>query len=67
VEKYRITIIGEATSSLSRQQLESRLVVGLYDLESEEKVSDGETDDLEIIDYELTEAIPIADADVGPK
>ena len=59
MEKYRITIIAEATSSFSKNELESRLVASLFDVETEEKVSDGETDQFEVIDYELTEAIPI--------
>lgn len=59
MEKYRITIIAEATSSFSRKELESRLVASLFNVETEEKVSDGETEQFEVIDYELTEVIPI--------
>ena len=56
---YRITIIAEVASSLPRKDLEEKLVVSLFDLESEEKTSDGENDQLEVVDYELTEATPI--------
>jgi len=62
MDKYRITIIAEATSSLSRNELESRLVASLFDLETEEKASDGDSNELQIFDYELTEAIPIRES-----
>jgi len=54
---YRITILADVTSSLSREDLESKLVISLFDIETEHKVSDGESGRLEVIDYELTEAI----------
>lgn len=57
--KYRITIVAEAKSSLCKSDLETRLVASLFDIETERKVSDGDNDQLEIKDYELTEAIPI--------
>jgi hypothetical protein len=57
--KYRITIVAEANSSLCKSDLETRLVASLFDIETEQKVSDGDNDQLEIEDYELTEAIPI--------
>jgi len=56
---YRITIIAEAVSSLPRKDLEAKLVAALFDVETEEKISDGDNQQLEIVDYELTEAIPI--------
>jgi len=56
---YRITIIAEARSCLSDKELENRLVASLFDVETEEKLSDGESDQLEILDYELVEAVPI--------
>jgi len=62
MDKYRITIIAEATSSLSINELESRLVASLFDLETEEKASDGDSNELQIFDYELTEAIPIRES-----
>ena len=60
MEKYRITIIAEGMSSLPKADLESKLVASLFDIEKEEKVADGEGNELEIINYELTEAIPIS-------
>ena len=57
--KYMIRIIAEVNSSLSKTDLESRLVASLFDVESEEKVSDGDNDQIEVGDYELTEAITI--------
>jgi len=60
MEQYRITIIDEVMSSLSKTDLESKLVASLFGIENEDKVADGESNELEIIDYELTEAIPIS-------
>lgn len=57
--KYRITIVAEANSSLCKSDLETRLVASLFDIETEQKVSDGDNDQLEIEDYELTEATAI--------
>jgi len=59
MQNYRITIVAEATSSLSKRDLESRLVASLFDVETEQKISDGDNDNLHIVDYELTEAMPI--------
>ncbi len=59
MENYRITIMAEVVSSLPREDLEAKLVAALFDIETEVKISDGDNDQLEIVDYELTEAIPI--------
>ena len=59
MRKYRINIIANVVSSLKRNDLESKLVAGLFNLETELKTSDGENDSFEIVDYELTEATPI--------
>jgi len=56
---YKITISAKAVSSLPRKDLEGKLVAALFDIETEEKISDGDNEQLEIVDYELTEAIPI--------
>jgi hypothetical protein len=56
---YRITILANVESSLTREALESKLVISLFDIETEEKTSDGQSDQLEVMDYELTEAMPI--------
>jgi len=57
---YKIKIIAEARSSLLKSDLESKLVVSLFDVETEQKVADGENKQLEIVDYELTKAVPIS-------
>lgn len=56
---YQIIIVAEATSSLSRKELKEKLVASLFDIETGEKISDGDGEQLEIVDYELTEAIPV--------
>ena len=59
MERYRITINAEVASSLTRTDLEAKLVASLFDIETEEKTSDGQSVQLEVVDYELTQAIPI--------
>ncbi len=59
MQNYRINILADVISSLSIEDLESSFVISLFDIETEQKVSDGEGEQLEVIDYELTEAIPI--------
>ena len=62
MENYRITIMAEVVSSLPRKELEEKLVAALFDIETEVKISDGDNDQLEVVDYELTEAIPIGES-----
>lgn len=59
MSNYQITIIALVNSSLPKEELESRLVASLFDVETEQKTSDGDNDNLHIVDYELTEAVPI--------
>ena len=59
---YRITIIARAVSSLMRKDLEAKLVAALFDIETEAKTSDGDNKQFEIVDYELTAAIPIGES-----
>ena len=59
MSNYQITIIANANSSLSKEELESMLVASLFDVDTEEKTSDGENSNLQIVDYELTEAVRI--------
>lgn len=59
MKNYRITITATVISSLSRKDLETKLVASLFDIENEMKISDGDSSQLEVVDYELTEAIPI--------
>ena len=58
---YRITVVATAVSSLPRKELEEKLVAALFDVETEVKISDGDDEQFEIVDYELTEAIPIGE------
>lgn len=53
---YNINIKAEISSNLSKEELEKQLVVALYDTETQFSKLDGVDDDLEVIDYELTEA-----------
>ena len=59
MERYRVTINAEVASSLPRMDLEAKLVASLFDIETGEKISDGQSVQLEVVDYELTQAIPI--------
>lgn len=62
MENYRITIMAKVVSSLPRRDLEAKLVAALFDIETEVKISDGENEQFEVVDYELTEAIPIGES-----
>ena len=59
MENYRITITAEVISSLPREDLEAKLVISLFDIETGEKVSDGDNEQFQVVDYQLTEAAPI--------
>jgi len=56
---YNIDINAQIESKLSEKELRSRLVIALYDVESQYSKLDGVDDDLEVIDYERTDATPI--------
>lgn len=56
---YRIIVTATVISSLPRKDLENKLVVSLFDMETEMKISDGDNNQIEIVDYKLTEAIPL--------
>jgi hypothetical protein len=51
--------MAEASSSFAKNDLESRLVASLFDIESGRKVAGGDSREFEVEDYELTEAILI--------
>lgn len=59
MENYRITIMAKVVSSLPKEDLEAKLVAALFDIETGEKISDGDNEQFEIVDYELTEAVSI--------
>ena len=65
MNNYRINIIAEVMLPLSKNELESKLVVSLFDVETHEKISDGESKKFEVIDYEITEAISILNTKNG--
>lgn len=54
MNKYRITIVAQCNSVLPKKDLESRLVASLFDVETEEKISDGDSKKFEIVDYLTT-------------
>ncbi|MCK4553889.1 hypothetical protein KAU19_02920 [Candidatus Parcubacteria bacterium] len=56
---YDININAQVESKLSAKELRSQLVIALYDVESQYSKLDGVDDDLEVVDYEITDAIPI--------
>jgi len=56
---YDINIRASVESKLSKEELESKLVVALYDIENQYSKFDGVDDDLEVVDYERTDAIPV--------
>ena len=56
---YQIIIVAEANSSLSRKDLETKLVASLFDLETGQKIGDGDSEQFEIVNYELAQAIPV--------
>lgn len=61
MENYRITLMAEAISSLPKEELESKLVAALFDIETGERISDGDNEQFQVVDYVLTEAVPIAE------
>lgn len=61
MRNYRIAVMAKVVSSLPRQELEAKLVAALFDVETEVKISDGDNEQFEIVDYEVTEATPIGE------
>ena len=53
---YNINIKVQAESKLSEKELRSQLVIALYDVENQYSKLDRVDDDLEVIDYERTDA-----------
>ncbi len=56
---YDINIKVQAESKLSKRELENQLVIALHNVENQYSKFDAVDDDLEVTDYEITEAIPI--------
>ena len=56
---YNINIKAQVESKLLEKELKSQLVIALYDVENQYSKLDGVDDDLEVVDYERTDAIPV--------
>lgn len=56
---YDINIKARVESKLSEKKLKNQLVVALYDVENQYSKLDGVDDDLEVVDYEITDANPM--------
>lgn len=57
--RYTVRVIAEVRTSLSPDELEKCLVLSLFGVESEAKISDGDDERFEVVDYGVTEAVPI--------
>ena len=53
---YNININAQVESKLSEKELRNKLVIALHDVENQYSKLDGVDDDLEVIDYEKTDA-----------
>ena len=53
--QYNISINATVNSTLSLKELENKLAVCLFDIESEKLTTDGESNELEVIDYYFLE------------
>ena len=53
-QKYNILISADCLSSLSEKDLSNKLVASLYDIDTKEKISDGDNNNFEILDYHFT-------------
>ena len=52
MNNYQVTLIVNINSSLTEEELRNKVVLSLYNFETEQKISDGETDQLQIVEYE---------------
>lgn len=53
---YNVTIKAKIESNLTQEVLESQLVVALHNVDNQYSKLDGVDENLEVIDYELTES-----------
>lgn len=58
---YNVNIKAEVSSNLSKEALEKQLVIALHDVDSQYSKFDGVDENLEVMDYELTEAEEVCD------
>ncbi len=56
--QYLVTIEADVSSSLSAEELRDLLVVSLFNVETGEKIGDGEGKTFEVIDYNQIQVIP---------
>ena len=56
---YDININARVESKLSKKDLENQLVIALHNVENQYSKFDGVDDDVEVVDYEKTDAIPM--------
>jgi len=56
-KEYNILISANCQSTLSVNSLNNKLVASLYDIETEEKISDGDNEKFEIVDYNFINVI----------
>jgi hypothetical protein len=59
MNNYRIIIKARVLSSLSRDELEAKLVASLFDIETGIRISDGDNEQFQVVDYEFTSAVII--------
>jgi len=52
--EYNILISANCLSTLEEKDLNSKLVASLYDIDTDEKISDGDNENFEILDYNFT-------------
>lgn len=55
--KYIVNIRAVVYSILNKEELENKLVVSLLNINNETNIHDGETEQLEVVDYYFTEAV----------
>jgi hypothetical protein len=56
-KEYNILISANCQSTLSVNSLNNKLVASLYDIDTKEKISDGDNEKFEIVDYNFTNVI----------
>jgi hypothetical protein len=55
--KYNILVSANCLSTLNEKGLNNKLVASLYDVDTKEKISDGDNDKFEILDYNFMNVV----------
>ncbi|VVH65960.1 hypothetical protein BSPLISOX_1053 [uncultured Gammaproteobacteria bacterium] len=55
--EYEVCINASILSSLEVEKIKNLLVVSLFDIDTEEKISDGDNDKITVLDYYLTTCV----------